>query len=677
MEALAVRFIRLLEQAIAQPERAIGSLDILSADERNTILRDWNDTARAIAPATVPELFAAQVARSPDAIAVVFEEHSLTYAELDRRANQLAHHLRALGVGPEVMVGLCLERSLELVIGLIGILKAGGAYLPLDPNYPRARLSFMLEDAGAPVVLTHSVLIDRLPAHAAHTVRIDADAPLIAAQPTNAPAIALDPQHPAYIIYTSGSTGQPKGVVALHYNVISLVQNTNYIDLTSDDVFLHLAPLTFDASTFEIWGALLNGAKLVVYPGDLFEISRLKRIIAEKKVSVLWLTAALFHQVVDEDVLTIAGVRKLLAGGDVLSVSHVRRVTERQNKGQLINGYGPTEGTTFTACHRVANATDLFERIPIGHPISNTRVYVLDGGLRPVPPGVAGELYIAGAGLARGYLHCAGATAERFVADPYGPTGSRMYRTGDLARWRAEGVLDFLGRADDQVKLHGFRIEPGEIEASLTAHGAVMQVAVTVREDRPGDKRLVAYVVTKGGGDALDVAALRTHVSQMLPSHMIPSAFVVLAALPLTQNGKVDRKALPPPHATQQAQLLWTPARTPTEEVLVGLWESALPVERVGVHDDFFQLGGHSLLVMRLIHEINSTFGLELPIRLFFTATTVAAQARAIESARAVDELKRGPFGTLVPLRQSGDKPPFFLWPAASAARPNCWSTRD
>ena len=399
VEALGARLIRLLEAAVAEPDRAIGRLDILGAAERHTILRGWNDTAQAIPFATVPELFAAQAARSPAATAVVLGEASLSYGELEARSNQLAHYLGRLGVGPEVVVGLCVERSLEMVVGLVGILKAGGAYLPLDPAYPAERLAFMLEDARAPVLVTQAGLLDRIGAHRGATVQLDADAAAIAQEPATAPRSGLNPDNAAYVIYTSGSTGTPKGVVVSHHSIVRLVRNSNYVELTSDDVFLHLAPLAFDASTFEIWGALLNGAKLEVYPAGVIDPARLKRLIAQKGISVLWLTAALFHQVVDEDVLALAGVRKLLAGGDVLSVSHVRQVTEGLNGCQVINGYGPTEGTTFSACFAVTDAASFEDSVPIGRPISNTRIYVLDGGLEPVPAGVAGELYIAGLGL--------------------------------------------------------------------------------------------------------------------------------------------------------------------------------------------------------------------------------------------------------------------------------------
>ena len=379
----------LLESIDRDPNVQIASLPLLSDDERQTTLREWNDTARAIPPATLPgTVCRRRWPSAPDATAVVLEDESLSYGELDARSSRLAHHLRALGVGPETVVGLCLERSLELPIALLGILKAGGAYLPLDPAYPGERLAFMLEDADVSVLVTHSTLVHRLPDRSAPIVRIDSDWPTIARQPATAPATGLRPQNPVYVIYTSGSTGTPKGVVVLHQGVVRLVKSANYVELLPDDVFLHLAPLSFDASTFEIWGALLNGAKLVIYPNDHFDIAKLKQVITDAGISVLWLTAALFHQVVDEDFSAIAGVRQLLAGGDVLSVPHVRKVIGSKSRCQLINGYGPTEATTFSVCFPASNETNVGDSLPIGRPISNTQVYVLDGRLEPVPAGV-------------------------------------------------------------------------------------------------------------------------------------------------------------------------------------------------------------------------------------------------------------------------------------------------
>ena len=667
-ERLADRFIRLLEAAVAQPEQAIGSLDILSAEERDTILQAWNDTGRPLPSTNLLELFAAQAAAGPDAIAVVFEEQSLTYSALDRHANQLAHYLRALGVCPEVTVGLCLERSLDMIIGLIGILKAGGAYLPLDPSYPQARLAFMLEDAGVSVLVTHSRLVDQIPTLDIQIVRIDADAALIAAQPTIEPTLALDPQHPAYVIYTSGSTGMPKGIVMPHGPLANLVSwSANTLRGEPQSRVAQLTPISFDVSVQEIFSALISGKTLFAIRDNIRSSPPdLLKWLVHYKISELFVPNPIIlglSEAIIENGLELPNLAHIAQAGEALTLSeNLEKFCSTRSRAQLHNHYGPTE-THVAASYRFPRDTSKWPSVgPIGRPIWNTRVYVLNDCLQPVPAGVAGELYIAGAGLARGYLWQVALTAERFVADPFGSAGGRMYRTGDLVRWRADGVLDFLGRVDAQVKLRGFRIEPGEIEAVLMRHAAVAQAAVIAHTDRSGDKRLIAYVVIKGGGDGLDVAVLRIYTSQMLPSHMVPSAFIVLPALPLTPNDKVDRKALPPPHTVhQRPPLLWTPPRTPTEEVLAGLWESALPVKHVGIHDDFFQLGGHSILALRLIHEINFTFGLELPVRLFFTATTVAAQAHVIESARAVNELNQGPYGTLVPLCESGDKPPFFL----------------
>ncbi len=644
VEALAQRLVRLLEAAVANPEQPIGSLDILSAAERHTILREWNDTAHPIPSATLPELFAAEAAKNPDAVAVVFEDETLTYAQLDARANQLAHHLRSLGVGPEVVVGLCVERSPEMMVGLLGILKAGGAYLPLDPSYPSERLAFMLDDVRAPVLLIQSTLLARIGRHThmGTTVRLDADWPAIAQNLTTAPRTDLQVQNSAYIIYTSGSTGTPKGVVVNHRNIVRLVREANYVDLTSNDVFLHLAPLSFDASTFEIWGALLNGAKLVVYPGGSIDLSRLKQTITQSGISVMWLTAALFHQVVDEDVLALAGLKKLLAGGDVLSLAHVRQVNASLSGCQLINGYGPTEGTTFSVCHTLTQASDVDASVPIGRPISNARIYVLDGGLQPVPTGIAGELYIAGEGLARGYLGRRGLTAERFVADPFGPAGSRMYRTGDLARWRADGMLDFIGRADQQIKLRGFRIEPGEIEAALVRHPSVSQAAVIARTDSPGGKRLVAYVVA-APDQAVDQAELRAHLASTLPDYMVPSAFVVLDRLPLTPNGKLDRRALPAPDLTPAVTRA---PRTPQEEILCSLFADVLGLQHVGIDDNFFALGGDSIISIQLVSRARQA-GLILTPRAVFQHQTVealaaTAQACARDKGRAARHRHRG-----------------------------------
>ena len=649
VEAMAGRLVRLLEAALAAPDRAIGSLDILAPAERHTILREWNDTAHPVPVATLPQLFAAQAARTPDTIAVVFEDTALTYAELDARANQLAHHLQGLGVGPEVVVGLCVERSLEMVVALLGILKAGGAYLPLDPGYPPDRLAFMLADARVDVLVTRTALRDRLPPAPARIVCLDADGPAIARHPTAAaPAHALCPQNTAYVIYTSGSSGVPKGVSTLHRGIVGLIKNQSYASWSTNETIIQIAPLAFDASTFEIWGPLLNGAKLALMPPGEWTLADLQYHIQMQHVSVLHLTASLFNTLLSDDYPGLAGVKQLLTGGDIVSGFQFRKILAASDDRRLVHCYGPTEATTFSATFSASSADSTCGSLPIGQPIANTQVYVLDGGLEPVPAGVAGELYIAGAGLARGYLGRPGLTAERFVADRFGPAGGRMYRTGDLARWRSDGVLEFLGRADDQVKLRGFRIEPGEIEAALTRHPDVGQAAVIAREDQAGDKRLVAYVVA-ASGRAVDAAALRADLAQRLPDYMVPSAFVLLDRLPLTPNGKLDRRALPAPDFTGVSEP--RAPRTPQEEILCGLFAEVLGLERVGLDDGFFALGGHSLLAMRLISRIRATLDVEVTIRALFEAPTVEALAKRLDDGEAArPALHRRPRPAELPL---------------------------
>ena len=600
--------------------------------ERAIILHDWNDTARAIPSATLPELFAAQVARTPDAIAVVHEDESLSYGELDRRANQLAHHLRGLGVGPEVVVGLCVERSPAMLIGLMGILKAGGAYLPLDPGYPAERLAFMLEDAGAPVLVTQSVLLDRLPAHGARVVRLDADAPAIAAQPTSAPALALDPHNPAYVIYTSGSTGEPKGVMVDHASLANkLLALGRQFKVEPGFRSALLISCGFDASIEQTLLPLIGGGAAVVI-GDAVRESPAQfwQQVIQDQVTFVSCVPSYLDSVI-RGAPQHASLQHLALGGEAFTVEFRNEIARHLDVAQITNLYGPTEAT-IDAIGFAVEGNEPGPHIPIGRPFANYRAYVLDSGLQPVPAGVTGELYIAGAGLARGYLGRAGLTGERFVADPHGAAGSRMYRTGDLARWRADGVLEFLGRADAQVKLRGFRIEPGEIEAVLVRHAAVAQAAVIAREDAPGAKRLVAYVVAAAAMQVPDASALRTHVAASLPDYMVPAAYVVLERLPLTPNGKLDRRALPAPDLTPAVM---RGPRTAREEVLCALFAEVLGLERVGIDDNFFALGGHSLLATRLISRIRSTLDVELAIRSLFEAPTVEGLAQRVGEGEA------------------------------------------
>jgi amino acid adenylation domain-containing protein len=572
------------------------------------------------------------VEQRPEAVAVVFEDRQLTYRELNERANQLAHHLQQLGVGPEALVGVYMERSLEMVVGLLGILKAGGAYLPLDLAYPRERVAFMLEDARAQVLLTQKTLMKELPDHTAKLLCLEESWKNIARESTENPASSTTPDHLAYVMYTSGSTGMPKGVSVSHRGVVRLVKNTNYVHLGSEEVFLQFAPLAFDASTFEIWGPLLNGGRLVVFPPHLGSLEELGQVIQSHKVTTLWLTAALFHQMVDGYPEDLRHVRQLLAGGDVLLPQHVRRVLGESERTTLINGYGPTECTTFTTCYRMTGPGQVGASVSIGRPIANTTVYILDSHLHPVPIGVPGELHIGGDGLARGYLNRPELTAEKFIPNPFShEAGSRLYKTGDLVRYLPDGNIEFLGRIDQQVKLRGFRIELGELETVLGQHPSVREVVVLAREDSPGDKRLVAYLVIEQE-PAPTSTELRGFLKEKLPDYMVPSAFVFLDAFPLTPNGKIDRKVLPKPEMGTASEKEHVAPRTDIESRIRAIWQEVLKQEQIGVHDNFFELGGHSLLAILIISQINKKFGVEMTPRALFEAQTVADLAEKLRN---------------------------------------------
>jgi amino acid adenylation domain-containing protein len=493
-------------------------------------------------------------------------------------------------------------------------------------------LRFLLADAEVGVLLTERRQLERLPPDGVAVVCLDSERAAIALAPQTPLQSGASAEHLAYVMYTSGSTGQPKGVAVSHRAVVRLVQNTDYFRGGPGEVFLQLAPMAFDLSTFELWAPLLTGGKLVIAPPGALSLEEIGRVIRQHGVTALWLTAGLFHLMVDERLGDLTGVRQLLAGGDVLSVTHVERALRELPECRLINGYGPTESTTFASCHAIA-LEDLRTSVPIGRPIANTQVYVLDRHLEPVPVGVPGELYLGGDGLARGYLRRPALTAERFLPDPFRPAsgsepGGRLYRTGDRARWLAGGTLEFLGRLDDQVKLSGYRIEPGEIETVLVQHPEVRAAAVIAREDWPGDRRLVAYVVPAGRLEA--VSELRTFLQQRLPDYMVPSVFVALDQLPLSPNGKIDRRSLPAPQAATPQQGRFIAPRTPAEELLAGLWASVLRLERVSVEDNFFALGGHSLLATQVISRVRTAFGVELPLRALFEDPTVAGLARRV-----------------------------------------------
>jgi amino acid adenylation domain-containing protein len=657
VERMAAHFQTLLAGAVADPRLALAELPLLSAAERAEVLGAFNNTANDYPrDASIPELFALQAERTPLATAVLFGDESLTYGQLDAEANRLAHYLRGRGVGAGDLVALAVERSLALVPAILGILKCGAGYVPLDPAYPLERLSFMLADSGARLVLGEERSLARLRSSEVvglpAVVSLDADREAI----LGAPATAISPQAGpggasdiAYVMYTSGSTGRPKGVAVTHRNVVRLVFGKGggaVARFGPEEVFLQLAPISFDASTLELWGPLLHGGRLAVFPPESPSLESLGAALARYGVTTLWLTAGLFHQMVEGNVAALRPLSQLLAGGDVLSPEHVRRALSGLPGLTLINGYGPTEGTTFTCCHPMREPGEVGTTVPIGRPIGNASVYVVDGELRLVPAGVPGELLLGGDGLALGYLGRLELTAERFVPDPFGPAleigkaGERLYRTGDRARFRADGILEFLGRLDQQVKIRGFRIEPGEIETVLARHPAVREVAVLASPEPGGtERRLVAYVVSVTPreeapeiAEADLLAVLRRHLAASLPAHMVPAAWVLLPTLPLTANGKVDRRALlrlgPDPRTGTGAGFV--APRTAVEEAVAAIWREVLGVEAVGIGDDFFLLGGHSLSATRVLSRLRRDLGVELPLAALFEHTTLAALAAAI-----------------------------------------------
>ncbi|MEU5348183.1 amino acid adenylation domain-containing protein, partial [Streptomyces sp. NPDC020766] len=627
VETLAERFVRVLDTVTANPHQHIDAIEVLAPAERKRILVEWNDTSREVPAATLPELFQAQAARTPDATAVVFEGDEVTYAELNERANRLARLLIDRGVGSESPVAVMVHRSVDLVVAFLAVTKAGGAYLPIDPDYPAERITYLLTDARPHLVLTSADLASRLTDSHPPYVAVD-DLRTIAAlkdfegtDPTDAERrTALLPAHSAYVIYTSGSTGRPKGVAVTHQGLPSLVgAQAEEFGVSAGSRVLQFASASFDAAVWEMVMALCNGACLVSAAShDVLPGQALVRLVAEQSVTHALLPPAALALMAPD---SLPSIKTLITGGEALGQNLVARWADGR---RLVNAYGPTESTVCATTTAPLSA-DEPTTPPIGTPVANTRVYVLDSALRPVPVGVAGELYVSGAGLARGYLDRPGLTAQRFVANPFTP-GERMYRTGDLARWNADGQVEYLGRTDDQVKVRGFRIELGEVEAALTAHPSVAQAVVMVREDRPGDKRLVGYLVVPATGHTggVDSAVLRAHLGAMLPEYMVPSALVVLDELPLTVNGKLDRKALPAPDY-QAADRGRGPA-TVQEEILCSVFAEVLGLPTVGVDDNFFELGGHSLLAVRVV-ELLRARGIPVDVRSLFAAPTAAGLA--------------------------------------------------
>ncbi|WP_208344456.1 non-ribosomal peptide synthetase, partial [Aetokthonos hydrillicola] len=635
---MAGHFQTLLEGIVAHPEQRIAQLPLLTAAERQQLLVESNQTRVDHPQAqSVHQLFEEQVEKTPLSVALVFEDQQLTYRELNNRANQLAHHLQTLGVKPDVLVGLCAERSLLMIVGVLGILKAGGAYVPLDPGYPPERLAFILDDTQASVILTQEKLVNKLPNREAEVICLDSDWEAIANNSQENPVSAVTPNNLMYVIYTSGSTGQPKGVMIPHRGILNMLHwRQRTFGITQQDKVLQTIPFSFDPSVWQIFWPLSFGAQLVMArPGGHQDGAYLIKTIIEQDITVLGLVPSIIRMLLEEKgIEKCKHLKHVTTGGEALSIELMERfLTSLDLENVLLNCYGPTEVSIDATVWICPRHTD-HPSAPIGRPIDNVQIYILDENLQPVSVGKTGELHIGGAGLARGYLNRPELTNQKFIPNPFSSEpGSRIYKTGDLARYLPDGNIEFLGRIDDQVKIRGFRIELGEIEAILRQHSAVQQTLVLVREDVPGNKQLVAYVVAKPE-QAPNQSELRCFLQDRLPEYMVPTAFVFLDVLPLNANGKVDRRALPAPDISSfsRAKSFVAPS-TPTEKVLASIWEHLLSIPQIGINDNFFALGGHSLLGMQVISRCRQAFSTEIPLQLLFEKPTIAGLAGVIDQS--------------------------------------------
>ncbi|WP_151484869.1 non-ribosomal peptide synthetase, partial [Streptomyces albicerus] len=674
-EALAARFVRLVGELAADPRLRLDAVDALAPAERDRLLRVVNDTAVDTPQMTVSALFEQRAMAAPDTLAVVSGAQSLTYRELNERANRLARELVRRGVGAESAVAVAVPRSAEYVVAVLAVLKSGGAYVPLAHDHPAQRLEFMLRDASPALLLTTSEAAAAMPQGACPRLVVDDPdtAAAVSAQPGDDLPDAGSPDRLAYVIYTSGSTGVPKGTGVSHRALADLAVDRRWrggIDGPTARVLMHSAT-TFDISGYEMWVPLLNGGRIVVAPPGKLDVDALATVIAEQRVTALTMSAGLFSVIADERPDSFAGVREVLPCGELVPAEAVTRILRACPGVTVTNAYGPTEATVFATTHSVTAAARVGTAFPVGRPMDNTRAYVLDARLRPVPPGVEGELYLAGSGLARGYAHRPGLTAARFVACPFGGTGERMYRTGDVVVWTKDGELVFKARADDQVKIRGFRVEPGEVESALVAHPAVARAAVIARPSPggTGGQQLIAYVVPAGVPDrpegpggaapsgtgpsgagplaerpagAVGPEELRGHLARSLPEYMVPSAFVELDALPLTRHGKVDRHALPSPRSPE----VGSPAalvrpRTATERAVAAIWADLLDRDEIGVHEKFFEAGGTSLSLLALSSRLAELGLKRLPLSAYFEHTSVEAMARLLDATarETADEL--------------------------------------
>ena len=638
IERMAKHFVVLIEQVVDNSRKQIKDLEILTSAEKHQLLVDWNDTkVNYPKEKCIHQLFEEQVVKRPDSVAVVFEEEELTYRQLNEKSNQLASYLQKKGVKPESLVGICVDRSLEMIISLLAILKAGGAYVPIDPTYPEDRISYMLEDAGCEIVLTREHL--GMPKIKSEKIYLDLDWEKIENEPNENVKSAVRSDNLVYVIYTSGSTGRPKGVMVEHGNVIRLVKNSNYVPLNTSTVLLSTGSVSFDATIFEYWGPLLNGGKLVLCSETIvMDAGSLKELILERGVNTMWFTSGLLNLYVDTQLDLFSDLSFVIAGGEKLSKLHIEKLHRAYSDLKLFNGYGPTENTTFSACHRITEIDLGKPSIPIGSPIANSTVYILDDHNEIQPIGIVGEICLGGDGLARGYLNNAELTSEKFITHPFS-TGERLYKTGDLGRWLSDGTIEFVGRMDDQVKLRGYRIELGEIESVVQGYEGVSSSIVLVKEMSTGDRELVSYLV----GDTINVDELRNYLIGILPSYMIPSHFVLIDTIPLNSNGKVDKKSLPNPDGTSISRGVdYVGPRNEEEEKLVAIWSDVLGIskENIGVKSNFFELGGNSFKIIRLLNRINNVFGYELKVVDLFRYPTIDLFSNRINSNGSVQEME-------------------------------------
>ena len=617
IERMSAQFVRLLEEVIADPHRRIHDYTLLPDHERQQLLVGWNATAQpsGYPGQCLPAVLEKQAAEKPDSTAVVFEGQALTYDHLNQRANQLAHYLRTLGVGPDVRVAVHCERSLDMILAVWGIVKAGGAYVPLDPTYPRERVALMLEDAGATVVLAQQQGQYTLPPHAAKVVWIDADRAAIEQQPRHNPSTEIIPENLAYMIYTSGSTGRPKGVQIPHRALMNFLETMALKPgMDASDRLLAVTSLSFDIAGLELFLPVLVGGQVVLASREMAaDGMQLIECLTTEAITVMQATPVTWQMLLAQGWTGQPGLR-VLCGGEQISLEVARQLLDRVDC--LWNLYGPTETTVWSA---VLELDTEMERISIGRPIANTQCYLEDPWGHPVPIGAAGELCIGGDGVARGYWNRPDLTARQFVPDPYSEVpGKRMYRTGDSVHYRPDGRLEWLARMDNQIKLRGYRIELGEIEAVLRRQPAVSEAVVLIRTEGAGDGQLVAYVSMEAG-HPFDQAGLRESLQKILPGYMVPSLFIGMEAFPLTPNGKIDRKALPAPEAADRTHgTSYVAPRTVLEELLADVWEEALDIDRIGIHDNFFELGGHSLSATRVIARLRKKLDLDIPLRSIF-----------------------------------------------------------